>query len=171
MAAQATAVRRSPTSFNRKNSVNLINRTLPLVASLLVIAAPAAHAGERQCIPIGGEALGQFYNQGGDVIAAMSGTWAAARGTVTSQKTTATGMQLGMEHVFSTSDGAVVRTRDVAELTAVPGKKDTYMLELGYTVVESFGRLKGFTGTFNSYGLIHLDSGEALVRYFGDICK
>jgi hypothetical protein len=99
-----------------------------------------------------GEALGQFYNTK-DVGAAMSGTWAAARGTVVSQKPTATGLDLEMEHVFSTSDGGVVRTRDIAQLTAIPGKGDAYMLELSHAVVEAFGRLKGYSGTLNSYGL------------------
>lgn len=146
-------------------------RTLSLAAVLLSGIFTAAHAADRQCVPIGGEALGQFYNGGNDVVAPMVGTFGAARGTVKTQKKTPTGLSLGMEHVFSTTDGGVVRTKDVAELTEVPGKKDTYMLELAYTVVESFGRFKGYTGTFNSYGLINLDSGEVLVRYFGEICK
>jgi hypothetical protein len=144
---------------------------LAVCAALLGTGVTGARAAESSCVPVGGEALGQFYNDTKDVVAAMSGTWAAARGTVLSQKQTPTGLSLEMEHVFSTSDGGVVRTRDQAELTAVPGKKDTYMLELAYTVVESFGRLKGYTGTFNSYGLIKTGSGEALVRYSGQICK
>lgn len=148
-----------------------ITPSLALTACLCALGASGAQAADKHCAPMGGEALGQFYNAGNEVIAAMSGTWTAARGTVKSQKQTATGLLLGMEHVFSTGDGAVVRTKDVAELTAVPGKKDTYMLELAYTVVESFGRFKGYTGTFNSYGLINLGTGEALVRYVGEICK
>ena len=76
-----------------------------------------------------------------------------------------------MEHVFTTSKGGVVRTRDEAELTGVPGKKDVYMLELAYTVAESFGHLKGYAGTFNSFGLFNMGIGEALVRYFGEISK
>jgi hypothetical protein len=67
--------------------------------------------------------------------------------------------------------GGVVRTRDIAQLSAIPAKGDAYMLELSYTVVEAFGRLKGYSGSFNSYGLFRKDSGEALVRYFGQICK
>jgi hypothetical protein len=130
-----------------------------------------AQAADSNCVTIGGEALGQFYNNAKDVVAAMSGTWAAARGTVVSQKSTPTGLNLEMEHVFSTSDGGVVRTRDIAQLTAIPAKGDAYMLELSYTVVEAFGRLKGYSGTFNSYGLFRKDSGEALVRYFGQVCK
>jgi hypothetical protein len=151
--------------------VNRFIYVLGLCAGLLATAVSNAQAAEKQCMPIGGEALGQFFNDGKDVVAAMSGTWTAARGTVKSQKKTATGLLLEMEHVFSTSDGGVVRTHDVAELTEVPGKKDTYMLELAYTVVESFGRLKDYTGTFNSFGLLKTASGEALVRYSGEVCK
>ena len=145
--------------------------TMVLSAGMIAANATGALAVEKQCIPIGGEALGQFYNDGNDVAAAMMGTWASARGTVKSQKKTATGLALEMEHVFSSSAGGVVRTRDVAELTEVPGKKDTYMLELAYTVVEFFGNVKGYTGTFNSFGLLKLATGEALVRYSGEICK
>ena len=142
-----------------------------LSACLIAANAVVALAAEKQCIPIGGEALGQFYNDGNDVVAAMMGTWASARGTVKSQKKTATGLELAMEHVFSSGSGGVVRTRDVAELTEVPGKKDTYVLELAYTDVESFGNVKGYAGTFNSVGLLKAGTGEALVRYSGEICK
>ena len=106
-----------------------------------------------------------------NAVHTVDGTWTSARGTVTSERKTTTGLVLGMVHVFTTSDGGVVRTRDVAERTAVPGKKDTYMLELAYTVVASFGYLKGYTGTFNSFGLLNMGTGEALVRYSGEISK
>ena len=139
-------------------------------AALLTIGS-GAQADSKQCLPIGGTALGQFFNDGKDVIGSMDGTWNATRGTVTSQKETATGLVLGMEHVFTTSKGGVVRTRDEVELTAVPGKNDTYMPEIAYRVVESFGHLKGYAGTFNSFGLLKMGSGEALVRYSGEICK
>lgn len=144
-----------------------------LAALTGIFAATTANANvtEKQCLPVGGVALGQFYNGGSDVVAPMLGTFAAARGSVKGQKETATGLLLEMEHAFSTSDGAVVSTRDVAELTKIPGKKDTYLLELAYTVNESYGRLKGYSGTFNSRGSINLATGEALVRYSGQICK
>ncbi len=147
-----------------------LSYALAISAGLFSANLMKAQAAEAACIPIGGEALGQFYNDGKDVVAPMMGTFAAARGTVKSQKQTATGLSLEMEHIFSTSDGGVVRTKDKAELTSIPGKADVYMLELAYTVVESFGRLKGYTGTFNSYGLFKMGSGEALVRYNGQIC-
>jgi hypothetical protein len=101
----------------------------------------------------------------------MSGTWAAPRGSLLNQKQSDAGMSLEMEHVFAASDGGVVRTHDQAELTAVAGKKDAYMLELSYTVVEAFGRLKGYGGTFHSFGLYKAGSGEALVRYSGQLCR
>ncbi len=147
-----------------------------LLASAAVVAAlvtfgSGVQAASNQCLPIGGTALGQFYNEGNDVIGSMDGTWNATRGTVISQRETAAGLVLVMEHVFSTSRGGVVLTRDDVELTAVPGKKDTYMLELAYTVVETFGHLTGYSGTFNGFGLLKMGSGEALVRYTGEICK
>lgn len=154
-----------------RTKMKTIAATIAITAGLLGSTISGASAAEKDCRPIGGEALGQFYNNTKDVVAAMSGTWAAARGTVFSQKLTPAGLNLEMEHVFSTSDGGVVRTHDVAELTAIPGKADAFMLELSYTVVEGFGRFKGYSGTFHSYGLFRKESGEALVRYFGEVCK
>jgi len=142
-----------------------------LCAALLATNSTAQAQSGKQCIPIGGTALGQFFEGGSQVIGSMDGSWNATSGKVISKKETANGLVLGMEHVFSTSMGGVVRTRDNVELTAVPGKKDTFMLELAYSVVESFGPLKGYTGTFYSFGLLKMASGEALVRYSGKICK
>lgn len=151
-------------------NMKVISIALALTAAILS-TAPGARAADRTCLPVGGEALGQFYNNGKDVVGAMMGSFASTRGTVRSEKKTATGMTLEMEHVFTSNTGGAVRTRDIAELTAVPGKPDAYMLEVGYTIVESLGNLKGHTGTFNSFGLIKLDTGEGLVRYSGEICK
>ena len=143
---------------------------LAISASLLALGAPGASATEN-CIPIGGMVAGQFYDGGKQVIGAMAGTWAATHGTVVSEKKTATGILLGMEHAFSTSRGGVVRTRDKVVLTTVPGKKGVYALDITYTVAEAFGHLKGYTGSFNSFGRINLNTGEAVVRYAGQLCK
>ncbi len=139
--------------------------------SLFATSMTGAQEIEKPCISIGGQAMGQFYNENGDVLAPMFGTFAATRATVKSQKKTLTGVLLEMEHVFTTSDGGGVRTRDIAELTDIPGKKDSHLLEVTYTIVESFGRLKGYRGTFNSYGAIKLGMGEGLLRYSGQICQ
>lgn len=151
--------------------MKMIIAALALAAAANFTSISEGNAADKTCIPVGGEALGQFYNEGKDVVGAMMGTWTATRGKVKSEKKTPTGSLLEMEHVFSTNTGGVVRTRDVAEMTAVPGKKDSYMLEVTYTVVEALGALKEYTGTFNSFGLIKTDTGQALVRYEGKICK
>ena len=130
----------------------------------------ASAAGGR-CIPIGGTALGQFFNDGKDVLAPMFGTWSATRGTVVSQEVTTTGLLLGMEHAFSTDKGGVVTTRDKVVLTTIPGFVNDYGLNITYTVNEAFGPLKGYSGTFNSYGRVNMDTGEAVVRYSGQLCQ
>lgn len=145
---------------------------IALFAALMFAVVPVnAQATGVNCIPIGGTALGQFFNDGKDVIGAMSGKWSATRGTVISEKKTPTGLVLGMEHAFSTGEGGVVTTRDNVTLTTIPGQKNDYGLDIAYTVVESFGHLKGYTGTFNSYGRINTATGEAVVRYSGQLCK
>lgn len=142
-----------------------------LAAIMFGTGASGAQAAGGDCIDIGGTALGQFFNDGKDVLGVMSGTWAATRGTVVSEEETATGLLLGMEHAFSTSQSGVVTTRDKVVLTTIPGSENDYGLDIAYTVVESFGHLKGYTGTFNSYGRINTGTGEAVVRYRGEICK
>ena len=120
---------------------------------------------------VAGTAMGQFYNDISEVVGVTSGTWAAGRGSVLSQKETDTGMLLEMEHVFSTSQGGVVRTKDRVELTKIEGKENTFMLELTYKVVETFGHLSDYKGSFNSLGLINLVTGEAFVRFNGGLSR
>jgi len=146
-------------------------RVAVLAAMVLGSGMANAKASSETCVPIGGTALGQFFNEGKDVIGAMSGTWSATRGKVVSQKKTTTGISLEMEHAFSTREGGVVLTRDKIALTTAPGKKDSYLLDIAYNVAKSFGHLKGYSGTFYSKGRLDMDSGEAVVRYRGKLCK
>ena len=50
----------------------------------------------------------------------------------------------------------MIRTRDKATLTSIPGKDNTYMLEIAYKVMDSRGTYTGYSGGFNSFGLIDL---------------
>jgi hypothetical protein len=158
-------------TLNWNSKMKNLVYVLTITASLLSAGVTSALAESNTCIPVGGTALGQFFNDGKDVVGAMSGTWSATRGTVVSQKKTATGLELGMQHAFSTAEGGVVTTRDEVTLTAMPGETDGYGLDIAYTVVNSFGHLKGYAGTFYSYGRINTGTGEAVVRYRGQLCK
>ena len=145
-----------------------------LFASLAIAAATVASqaaASPQHCLPIGGTALGQFFDDNAEVIGAMSGFWAAKRGSVLSQVETDTGYDLDMRHIFSTASGGVVTTRDKIKLTKVVGDADNFALDIAYTVDETFGHLKGYSGTFYSFGRLNLKTGEGLVRYTGEICK
>ncbi|KAJ53993.1 hypothetical protein ACMU_04625 [Actibacterium mucosum KCTC 23349] len=55
--------------------------------------------------------------------------------------------------------------------TKLAGDADNFVLETNYTLDETFGHLKGFSGTFYSFGRLNLKTGEGLVRYTGEICK
>ncbi len=142
-----------------------------LAASFWGLNTNSVQAAGDTCIAIGGTALAQFFDDGTQVVGAMSGTFAAARGTVLSQETTETGFALDMIHAFSTADGGVVTTQDNIILTSVEGMENEYALDIEYTVEESFGHLKGYTGSFNSFGRLNLATGEGSVRYTGAICK
>lgn len=65
----------------------------------------------------------------------------------------------------------LIRTRDKATLTSIPGKDNTYMLEIAYKVMDSRGTYAGYSGGFNSFGLIDLAKGQVILRYQGEICK
>jgi hypothetical protein len=125
----------------------------------------------KQIFKIGGTALGQFFNEGAEVLGAMTGCWASTYGKVISQKQTETGLQLEMQHVFTTSSGGMVQTRDDVVLTAIPGREAMFAIEFTYNVVKASGQLEGFSGTFKSFGLVKMDEDKGVVRYEGQITK
>lgn len=129
-----------------------------------------AHAADNQCMPIGGTGLGDAMDET-HFVAAMSGAFTGAHAKVTDRKPTATGLILDMEHYFISDKGGLLKTKDKATLTAVPGKDQVYMIEIAYNVIESLGTYTGYKGTFNSFGLMKLGEGKVIVRYTGELCK
>ena len=107
------------------------------------------------------------------IVAPLTGSVSNATGKITAQRKTATGMEMDMEHYFMTEKGGFMQTKDLGILTAVPGKKDRYMIEITYHVQPSStsGVLKGYSGTFNSYGLVDLEKLQGLIRYSGEVCQ
>jgi len=150
---------------------------------LLGLMVPASIAGmstlqaaENNCMPIGGLGTANLVAEkdGTYTIAAkMVGSVSNAAGKVTKIRKTATGLELDMEHYFMTAKGGFMLTRDIGVLTAVPGKKDHYMTEITYKIQEgsTSGVLKGYKGTFKSWGLTDLGKPQVVVRYAGEICK
>lgn len=150
---------------------------LPLAALLgaLGVSTPAA----ADCLPVGGVAIPNFFAEGpGEPViisATLTGTVSTAAGKILSQRETATGLEMDMEHYFGTPEGGHIYTRDRAVLTAVPERPGRYMIEIAYDVQDGEGRgpLKEFGGEFRSYGLVDLrdpDDMKGLVRYEGEIC-
>lgn len=70
-----------------------------------------------------------------------------------------------MEHYFGRDDGGAFQTKDLGILTAVPGKPGRFMLEITYDIQPEVtrGTLKGYSGQFNSYGLVDLRDNDNLV--------
>ena len=124
----------------------------------------------KQCVPIGGTALANGVNET-SFVAALSGDMTGARAEVTKQVKTESGLLLDMEHFFVNDKGGMLQTKDKAILTKVVGKKGTYMIEIDYKVVNAFGTLEGYTGSFSSYGVIKLNEGKVILRYQGKLCK
>lgn len=161
-----------------------MKRFLTLLAATgvaLALSNPvvASEAG-RSCMPIGGVAIPNFFPEGDGkpiiISATVSGSVNNAAGKILAQRQTPTGLEMDMEHYFGRDDGGAIHTKDLGTLTAVPGKPGRYMLEVTYHIQqqESRGTLKGYGGTFNSYGLVDLrDANDmvGLVRYAGEICK
>lgn len=144
---------------------------LAFSAILLVASSFSAQAAETECKAVGGMALADMIDET-NLVAALSGELGGgARAKITEQKETATGLTLNMEHYFINDKGGLLRTMDKATLTTIPGKHKTYMLEIGYDVVDASGTYAGYQGTFQSYGLINLGTGKVVLRYNGEICK
>ena len=157
-------------------------KALALLLSILALGAIAspAHAAGNSCFPVGGVAIADFFSEGEGkpiiISATMTGAVASTAGKILSQRETPTGLEMEMEHYFGTTEGGAFMTKDVAVLTAVPGKPGRFMSEITYRVQEDVtrGTLKGIKGTFRSYGLVDLRDPNNLVgviRYAGEICK
>ena len=149
----------------------------PLIISAAITGASISSAqAADSCMPIGGTGLPNFVPQDDGtitIVAPLTGSVATAAGKITTQRKTATGLEMDMEHYFMTEKGGFMQTKDLGILTAVAGKKDRYMIEITYDVQEAStsGVLKGYKGRFNSYGLVDLANLEGLIRYSGEICK
>lgn len=141
-----------------------------LSSALLAAVSFNAQAVDNQCMPIGGTALAEAIDET-HLVATMSGAFASANAKIVDQKKTETGLILGLEHVFLSQKGGVLRTKDTAVLTAVPGRDQVYLIEFTYNVVESRGEFAGYKGKFNSFGTIKLGEGKVVVRYSGELCK
>jgi hypothetical protein len=127
-------------------------------------------------MPIGGVAMPNFSPQPDGTIritAPLVGSVSAASGTITAQRTTKTGMEMDLNHYFMNDKGGLFHTIDTAVLTGVPGKDGRYMIEISYDIEpeSTSGVLKGYQGSFKSYGLVDLNKMQGLVRYSGEICK
>lgn len=137
---------------------------------MLITLSSNSFASANQCKEIGGMGLAEAIDES-NLVAALSGDMTGARAQILGQTKTSTGLILDMEHYFINDKNGLIRTRDKATLTAVPGKDETYMLEILYKVMDSRGTLEGYRGSFNSYGLIKLAKGEVILRYKGELCK
>lgn len=144
--------------------------------SLFVIISTSSSAGQKICTPIGGMAMPTFSPQANGTVritAALIGSVSAASGTITAQRETKSGMEMDLNHYFLNNTGGSFHTVDHAELTAVPGKKGNFMIEINYAIEKesTTGTFKDYEGNFKSYGLVNLNKMEGQVRYSGEICK
>ncbi|MDX2505234.1 MAG: hypothetical protein QNL62_12275 [Gammaproteobacteria bacterium] len=149
-----------------------------IITSIFFASAMASSiaSAEQSCMPIGGTGMPNFVPQKDGtitIVAPLTGSVSNATGKITAQRKTATGMEMDMEHYFMTEKGGFMQTKDLGILTAVPGKKDRYMIEITYHVQppSTSGVLKGYSGTFNSYGLVDLAKLQGLIRYSGEVCQ
>lgn len=151
-----------------------------VAAVIALTGASGAQAASQACMTVGGVAIPNFFAEGKNnpmiISAALTGSVNTAAGKIITQRQTQTGLEMDMEHYFGRDDGGAFQTKDLAVLTAVPGKPGRFMIEIAYHIQENVtrGTLKGYKGQFNSYGLVDLRDPEnlvGLVRYTGEICK
>ncbi len=161
----------------------MFKNTLLTTAFALALFAPlsgAAKAIEPECLPLGGVAIANFFDEGGDrpmiISATLTGSVHSTAGKILAQRKTATGLEMDMEHYFQRDDGSQIYTKDLGVLTAIPGKPGRYMIEITYRIQPSVSRgaLEGYVGTFHSFGLVDLREPsdlKGLIRYGGEICR
>lgn len=142
--------------------------------------ASSAPAAAQECIDLGGVGIPNFFAEGVDqpivISASLMGSVQNAAGKIVTQRETATGLEMEMEHYFGRTDGGAVYTKDIGILTAIPAKPGRFMIEITYTIQRemSRGTLEGYGGEFKSYGLVDLrdpKNMQGLVRYSGKICR
>lgn len=139
---------------------------------MLAVTLTNAQAYE-SCIPVGGSAIANVFNNGKSIVAVLSGSFSTARGEITESRKTETGMAMKMEHWFMNETGGSFQTKDEAVLTAVKGRDSQFIVNIQYHVQENTaaGCFEGYRGKFQSHGLIDLDREQVVVRYSGEICS
>ncbi len=157
------------------------NLPLGLVLSIAILGASPQNApAAEHCMAIGGVAIANFFAEGEGqpivISATLTGSVQSTAGKILAQRETPTGLEMDMEHYFQRDDGGHIHTRDLGVLTAGPGKPGRYMIEITYEIQPqaSRGSLRGYAGSFRSYGLVDLrdpNDMQGLVRYRGDICR
>lgn len=154
-------------------------KSIAAIATTIILAGNA-NAEAKECLPLGGVAIANFYDEGANkpmiISATLMGSVQNAAGKILAQRETPTGLEMDMEHYFGRTDGGAIYTQDLGILTAVPNKPGRFMMEITYDVQreKSRGTLKGYGGQFTSYGLVDLrdsNSLQGLVRYSGELCK
>lgn len=148
--------------------------------TMLALSLSSTAALAAECIQMGGVAIPNFFGEGDGqptiISATLTGTVQNAAGKITATRETETGLEMDMEHYFGREDGGAFQTKDLDILTAVPGKPGRFMIEITYDIQPDVtrGTMKGYSGQFNSYGLVDLrddDDLVGLVRYEGEICR
>ncbi|MFK7882088.1 hypothetical protein [Roseobacter sp.] len=151
-----------------------------LSGAIMALAMSSTAAMAADCFEMGGVAIPNFFGEGeGEptiISAVLTGGVQNAAGKITATRETETGLEMDMEHYFGRDDGGAFQTKDLGILTAVPGKPGRFMIEITYDIQPDVtrGTMKGYSGQFNSYGLVDLrdhDNLVGLVRYQGEICR
>ena len=104
-----------------------------LFSTALISATITPSFAADNCKIIGGLGMPNFVPQDDGtitIVAPLTGSVSNAAGTITSQRKTATGLEMDMEHYFMTAKGGFMHTKDLGVLTRVEGKKDQYMIEI-----------------------------------------
>ena len=151
-----------------------------LSGAIMALAMSSTAAMAADCFEMGGVAIPNFFGEGEGqpmiISAVLTGAVQNAAGKITATRETETGLEMDMEHYFGRADGGAFQTKDLGILTAVPGKPGRFMIEITYDIQPDVtrGTMKGYSGRFNSYGLVDLrddDNLVGLVRYQGEICR
>lgn len=137
--------------------------------SPLNIGRSTAQESNDGCEIVGGTFLINFIDPTTGVAVLTGDISGGVRGIIVDSSVDDNGvMTLTLEHVIITTSGYFIMTSDEATLT--PVEENVFFMRQTQTIVGGTGPYLNATGTLIEFGAVDMGTGEAILRYSGEIC-
>jgi hypothetical protein len=156
----------------------LVGLVLVLALSLSVTATVVAQTGTTQtgktppsskCLVVSGAFMVNTVDAVTGVAAVTGDLRGAVRGKIIESGPSDNGsLKLRLEHAFTTEAGDALFTSD--ESTLLPIKDNIFYQTVKYTIKGGTNKFANANGTLASSGIFDAHTGQAILRYSGEIC-